>query len=199
MLRAVLDRRAAQLAPSGWGEPASSRRPARRPWLLILMAAFLVVAAFVTGQLTSTRGWLMVALAWLLVVALTGHRAAGSGRLLRMLAEYAAVAVLAVLLVTGTGIAKPTLPHSGRTTAGAAQLCPAAVQGIAGSACDFLAKVWHAAKHPASRASVAATNASDTCPSIVQLRDWLACLWHASQEPNRRDHSTPTTTQPHQR
>src|SRR6266511_2639431 len=157
MLRTLLDRRAAQLAPPGWGEPTRARRPARRPWLLILAAAFLVVAAFVTGQLVSTRGWLMVALAWLLVVALTGHRDAGLGHLLRMLAEYAAVAVLAVLLVTGTGIAKPTLPRSGgRTTAGAAgQLCPDAVQGVAGDACDFLAKVWRAAKQARERAASA--------------------------------------------
>jgi hypothetical protein len=154
MLRGVLDRRSAQLTPPGWGEPMPARRPARRPWLLILVAAFLVVAAFVTGQLTSSRGWLMVALAWLLVVALTGHRDAGLRHLLRMLAEYAAVAVLAVLLVTGTGVTKPTLPRSGgRTTAGAAQLCPDAVQGVAGDACDFLAKVWRAAKQARERAA----------------------------------------------
>jgi len=159
MLRALIDRRGAQLAPPGWGEPASSRRPARRPWLLILVAAFLVVAAWLTGQLTSTRGWLMVALAWLLVVALTGHRDAGGRRhLLRMLAEYAAVAVLAVLLVIGTGVTKPTLPHSGgRTTAGAAEVCPAAVQGVAGSACDFLAKVWRAAKEAKDKAATPPT------------------------------------------
>ena len=152
MLRALTARRAAQAAPPGWGQPA--RRPARRPWLLVLMAAFLVVAAFVTGQLTSTRGWVLFALAWLLVVALTGHRDAGGARLLRALAEYAAVAVLAVLLVTGTGVAKPTLPHGhGRTESGAAQLCPDAVQGVAGDACDFLAKVWHAAQQARQRAA----------------------------------------------
>jgi len=100
----------------------------------------------------------MVALAWLLVVALTGHRNAGLGYLLRMLAEYAAVAVLAVLLVIGTGVTKPTLPHSGgRTTAGAAQLCPAAVEGVAGSACDFLAKVWRATKQAKKRAATPPT------------------------------------------
>jgi O-antigen ligase len=118
MLRALLDRRSQQFVlPSGWGEPASlTRRPTRRPRLLVLVAAFLVVAAWLSGQLTSARGWLMVALAWLLVLALTGHRDAGGGRLLRMLGEYVAVAVLAVLLVTGAGIAKPALPHSGRTS-----------------------------------------------------------------------------------
>jgi hypothetical protein len=147
--------RGAQLAPPGWPEPTPARRPARRPWLLLLMAAFLVVAAFVTGQLTSTRGWLMVALAWLLVVALAGHRDAGRRHLLRMLAEYAVVAVLAVLLVIGTGVTKPTLPRSGGRAAGAAQLCPAAVQGVAGDACDFLAKVWRAAKQVKERRAAA--------------------------------------------
>ena len=156
MLRTLLDRHPQQLMlPPGWGEPPGlTRRPARRPRLLALVAVFLVVAAWLTGQLTSTRGWLMVALAWLLVVALTGHRDAGLRHLARMLAEYAAVAVLAVLLVTGTGIAKPTLPRNqGRTTAGASQLCPDAVQGVAGSACDFLAHIWRAAKQAKDRAA----------------------------------------------
>jgi TRAP-type C4-dicarboxylate transport system permease small subunit len=137
--------------------PLATRRPARRPRLLVLVAVFLVVVAWLTGQLTSTRGWLMVALAWLLVLALTGHRDAGGARhVLRMLGEYAAIAVLAVLLVTGTGVAKPTLSHSpGRTAAGASQLCPATVQGVAGSACDFLAHLWHAAKQTKERAATA--------------------------------------------
>jgi hypothetical protein len=138
--------------------PLAARRPARRPRLLALVAAFLIVVAWLAGQLTSTRGWLMVALAWVLMLALAGHRDAGGRHLLRMLGEYAAIAVLAVLLVTGTGIAKPALPHSrGRTAAGAAQVCPATVQGVAGSACDFLAKVWHAAKQARERAATPPT------------------------------------------
>jgi hypothetical protein len=138
--------------------PLATRRPARRPRLLVLVAVFLVVVAWLTGQLASTRGWLVVALAWLLVVALAGHRDAGGARyLLRMLGEYAAIAVLAVLLVTGTGIAKPALPHSGRTSAGATQLCPATVQGVAGSACGFLAHLWHAAKQAKKRATTPPT------------------------------------------
>jgi hypothetical protein len=159
MLRTPLDRRAAQLVPPGWGESTGTRRPARRPRLLVLVAVFLVVVAWLTGQLTATRGWLMVALAWVLAAALTGHRDAGGTRhLLRMLGEYAVIAVLAVLLVTGTGIAKPTLPRSGgRTTAGATQLCPATVQGVAGSACDFLAHLWHAATQATDRATTPPT------------------------------------------
>jgi hypothetical protein len=140
--------------------PLATRRPARRPRLLVLVAAFLVVAAYVTGQLTATRGWLMVALAWLLVLALTGHRDAGGARhLLRMLGESAAIAVLAVLLVTGTGTHKPTPPHNqGRTAAGATQVCPAAVQGVAGSACDFLAHIWHATKQAKGRTTTPPTS-----------------------------------------
>jgi len=159
MLRTLLDRRAAQLVQPGWDQPALTRRPARRPRLLVLVAVFLVVVAWLTGQLTAIRGWLMVGLAFLLVLALAGHRdAGGARRLLRMLGEYAVIAVLAVLLVTGTGAHKPTVPHSaGRTAAGVARVCPATVQGVAGSACDFLANVWHAAKQAKERATTPPT------------------------------------------
>jgi hypothetical protein len=158
MLRTLRDRHPQQLLlPPGWGEPA--RRPARRPRLLVLVAVFLVVAAWLTGQLTSTRGWLMVALAWLLVLALTGHRDAGGGRLLRTLGEYAAVAALAVLLVTGPAAGAPHQPaHPGRATAGAAgQLCPDAIRGIASSACDLIGRTWRAAKEAKERASTPPT------------------------------------------
>jgi hypothetical protein len=159
MLRTLLDQRAQAVLP-GWGEPhALTRRPARRPRLLVLVAVFLVVAAWLTGQLTSTRGSLMDAQAWQLVLALTGHRVAGGGRLLRTLGEYAAVATLAVLLVTGPAATAPHQPaHPGRATADAAgQLCPDAIRGIAGSACDFLAKVWHAAKETKERTTTPPT------------------------------------------
>jgi hypothetical protein len=164
MLRTLLDRRAVQLVPPGWGEPqALMRRPARRPWLLALVAVFLVVVAWVTGQLVSTRGWLMVALAWVLVLALTGHRDAGGGRLLRTLGEYAAVAALAVLLVTGPAASGPHQPtHRGRATAaGAGQLCPDAIRGIASSACELIGRTWRAATE-ASQQTTAPTTPTAT-------------------------------------
>jgi hypothetical protein len=160
MLRTLLDRRGAQLVPPGWGEPpALTRRPARRPRLLVLVAVFLVVAAYVTGQLTSTRGWLMVALAWLLVLALTGHHGAGGARLLRMLGEHTAVAALAVLLVTGPAAVAPHQPaHRGRASADAAgQLCPDAIRGIASSACDLIGRTWRAAKQARQHATAPTT------------------------------------------
>jgi hypothetical protein len=161
MLRTLRDPRAAQLAPPGWGEPpARTRRPARRPRLLALVAVFLVVAAWLTGQLASTRGWLMVALAWALVFALTGHRDAGGWRhLLRMLGEYGAVAVLAVLLVTGPAAGTPHQPADrDRAMAGAAgQLCPDAIRGIAGSAGDLIGRTWRAAKKSRQQATAPTT------------------------------------------
>jgi hypothetical protein len=97
----------------------------------------------------------MVALAWLLVLALTGHRDAGAGRLLRMLGEYAVAAALAVLLVTGSAVVAPHRPaHPGRATAGAAgQLCPDSIRGIAGSACDLIGRTWRAAKQARRQAT----------------------------------------------
>ena len=160
MLGTLLDRRGAQLLPPGWGEPpALTRRPARRPRLLLLMAVFLVVVAWLTGQLVSHRGWLMVALAWVLVLALTGHRDAGGGRLLRTLGEYAAVAALAVLLVTGPAAGAPHhRAHQRRATADAGgQLCPDAIRGIAGSACDLIGRTWRAANEAKERASTPPT------------------------------------------
>ncbi len=138
--------------------PGPGRR-VRRPRLLALVAVFLVVAAWLTGQLTSSRGWVMVALAWLLVLALTGHRDTGAGRLLRMLGEYSAVAALAVLLVTGPAAGAPHQPaHPGRATAGAAgPLCPDAIRGIASSACDLIGRTWRAAKEAKERASTPPT------------------------------------------
>ena len=166
MLRTLLDRHPQQLMlPPGWGEPPGlTRRPARRPRLLALVAVFLVVAAWLTGQLTSTRGWLMVALAWLLVLALTGHRDAGGGRLLRMLGEYGAVAVLAVLLVTGSAAGAPRQPaHPGRTTADAAgQLCPDSIHGIAGAACDLIGDVWRQAKRRSTNQAPTTTTRRDS-------------------------------------
>src|SRR6266498_3400261 len=134
MLRTLLDRHPQQLMlPPGWGEPPGlTRRPARRPRLLALVAVFLVVAAW-----------------------LTGHRDTGAGRLLRMLGEYSAVAALAVLLVTGPAAGAPHQPaHPGRATAGAAgPLCPDAIRGIASSACDLIGRTWRAAKEAKQQAT----------------------------------------------
>jgi hypothetical protein len=99
----------------------------------------------------------MVALAWLLVLALTGHRDNGGGRLLRTLGEYAAVAALAVLLVTGPAAGAPHQPTHRATAGAAGQLCPDAIRGIASSACDLIGRTWRAAKEAKERASTPPT------------------------------------------
>jgi hypothetical protein len=149
--------------------PLATRRPARRPRLLVLVAVFLVVVAWLTGQLTATRGWLMVALAWLLVLALTGHHGAGGARLLRMLGEYTAVAALAVLLVTGPAAVAPHQPaHRGRASADAAgQLCPDAIRGIASSACDLIGRTWRAAKQARQHATAPPPRPEGTADELV--------------------------------
>jgi hypothetical protein len=123
------------------------------------VAVFLVVvAAWLTGQLVSSRGWVMVALAWLLVLALTGHRDNGGWRhLLRMLGEYGAVAALAVLLVTGSAAGTPHQPTDRATAGAAGELCPDAIRGIASSACDLIGRTWRAAKEAKERASTPPT------------------------------------------
>jgi hypothetical protein len=117
--------------------------------VLLLVPLVLLIAGGATGLLNHTRGWVMFGLACLVLVMVSRHQ--GGTRLAR-LGEYAVIAVLAVLLVTGTGVTKPALPHGGRTAAGAAQLCPPTVQGVAGSACGVISDLWAKAKRAASTA-----------------------------------------------
>jgi hypothetical protein len=128
--------------------------------LLLLVPLVLLVVGGATGLLKHPRGWVMFALACAALFMVSRHR---GGHLARRLAEYAVVAVLAVLLITGTGISKPALPHGhGRTTAGAAQLCPPTVQGVAGSTCDLVSDLWSKAKRAGKTAKEQAAKPSPT-------------------------------------
>jgi hypothetical protein len=129
--------------------------------LLLLVPLVLLIAGGATGLLNHTRGWVMFGLACAALFMLARHRSGGPAWLARMLGEYAVVAVLAVLLVTGTGIAKPALPGGqGRTAAGAAQLCPPTLRGVAASACDLASDLW--AKTKAAAKAKANQQASPT-------------------------------------
>jgi hypothetical protein len=138
--------------PIRWPLP---RHPAARRtrwlWLVPLVAGFLAVLGIVIshdpgpGLSLSTLGWSTIVLAALLVVLLAIHR--NAGQLLRALAEYLVVALLAVLLVTATGIqpaqapAKqpPSRAGAGATTAGDA--CPSIVHVR-----DWLTCLWNASQ-----------------------------------------------------
>ena len=150
-------REVASAPVTGWG---------RNAWIfplcvdaaLLASEVVLVGVSMIKGVNRAVPFTFMVALAWLLVFALTGHRDGGGWRrLLRMLGEYAAVATLAVLLVTGPAASAPHQPTDRATAGAAGELCPDAIHGIASSACDLIGDVWHAANQARQKATAPTT------------------------------------------
>jgi hypothetical protein len=137
----------------GWEPtPADALPPlvsGRWGWWAATGAGFLMVLGWVVrhdpGPGLSDRGWLTVALAAVAVVLLSVHRLSGVGWLLRVMAEYAVVAVLAVLLAT-TGAPQPPATHPGTaaTTAGDGRSLVTQVR-------DRLAAWWRWADQQADR------------------------------------------------
>jgi len=133
-------------------------------WLVLMGAGFLTVLSWVlthdkaAGAGLSVRSWLALALAALVVVLLSAYRTAGARLLLRAIAEYTAVAVLAVLLATTTARAPQPAHQPGKARANAAgQLCPAVVRGLAGGLCDRLDQAWQQANRKTSQRSTPST------------------------------------------
>jgi glucose dehydrogenase len=147
------------LAPPAPAVPA--RAPARTLWLLSLLALTAGVLAVLgwtvahdpgPGLALSPRGLLTVGLAVLLAVLLVTHGLDSPGRLVRAVAEYAAVALLTVLLLTATSHAGAA-PHAAarppRTTARTVDLgqgCPAFKQRPV----QWLTCAWDNAKRASS-------------------------------------------------
>jgi hypothetical protein len=156
---------------------------ARWWWPISAVVGFLAVVAYVLGHDPqpglSNRSWLTVVLAAVVVLLLTIHRATRGGPprapLARALAEYAVVALLAVLLATaGTG--QQPAQHS---------------DGGAGGR--------QSTERPADRrppAEHAAAATADRRPGIVRVvtgvGHWLIELWHTAGE--LADRSTPPTS-----
>lgn len=115
-------------------------------WAVLMASAFILAIGWVfghdhtTGGFLSVRGWATLALVVLVIVLLSVHRSYGPLPLARAIAEYAAVALLAVLLATAGTHPKAT-PRS--TQASAGRLCPAVVHAVAGGLCDRLDHLWH--------------------------------------------------------
>jgi hypothetical protein len=141
------------------------RHPATRRtrwlWLVPLAAGFLTVLGWVLahdpspGLALSDRGWLEVGLAGALVLLLSLHRSDSSWRLLRMLGEYTAVALLAVLLTTPAGAQHPPAPtprHPAPRARAAAEIagdaCPPVVQVRAWLSCLWNAGQEASRSHP---------------------------------------------------
>jgi hypothetical protein len=160
-------------------------------WPISAIVGFLAVVGYVfvhdPQPGLSNRGWLTITLAAVVVVLLTAHRASRGGPprapLARALAEYAVVALLAVLLVT----------------AGAEQQPAERVQDGAGlrqsteRPADPRQPAEHDRRQPAERADTAT---ADHRSGIVRVASgvwgWLAQLWHTAGE--LADRSTPPTS-----
>jgi hypothetical protein len=144
--------------PGAWPlrrHPATRRT--RWLWLVPLLAGLLAVLGIIVshdpgpGLALSGSGWFTLALAGLLAVLLAIHRTAG--QLLRALAEYLVVALLAVLLVTAAG-----MRHTPAAAAKQPAARPSTAAKIAGDACpsvvqvrDWLACLWHAGQQAGRR------------------------------------------------
>jgi hypothetical protein len=161
------------IAP-GWGmgmlhpvmqRPARLVERTRWLWLIPLVGSFLAVIGWVAshdpgpGLALTNRGWLTILAAALVLVLITIHRGDGLGHLLRMLAEYAVVFALAVLVTTAATSAQSPAEIQARAQARA----QAEAQARAAGACPpvmqmraWLSCLWHQASD-ASKASGQAT------------------------------------------
>jgi hypothetical protein len=160
---------------------------ARWWWPISAIVGFLTVVGYTLAHAPqpglSNRGWLTVVLAAVVVVLLTVHRAGRGGPprapLARALAEYAVVALLAVLLATAGTDQQPA--EHGRDGAGRR---PATERPA----------------DPRPPAEHADTAAADRRPGIVRvvtgIWGWLAELWHTAGELADRATPPPSTTTP---
>jgi hypothetical protein len=193
----------------GWGQafpgwtPLDDRGPlplraagslARWWWPITAVVGFLAVVGYVLGHdpgpALSDRGWLTVVLAAVVVATLSVRRTRGIGRapLARAVAEYAVVALLAVLLATAdAGQQQPPAP----TEDGAGRR-PSTERPT-----DRHPPAGQDRHQPAEHADAGAT---DRRPGIVRVVTgvwgWLAELWHTAGELANRRSPPPSTTTP---
>jgi hypothetical protein len=169
------------------------RSLARWWWPISAIVGFLLLVGYVLGHDApgpglSNRGWLTVVLAAMVVATLSMRRTRGTGRapLARAVAEYAVVALLAVLLATaGTG------PRAAQAPEDAAGAQPSAEQPA-----QRRQPAGPDRRQPAERADA---GGADRRPGIVRVVTgvwgWLAELWRdAGELADRRSSPTSTTT-----
>jgi uncharacterized membrane protein len=136
-----------------YAQPARAERGRERTrwlWAVPLALGLLAAGGWILshdpapGLALSPRGWITVATAVVVAIALATHRRAG--QLLHAIAEFAAVATLAVLLATASAAApahspaKPQAQSRAETIAGA---CPPINRPVAWASC-----VWAEASKP---------------------------------------------------
>jgi len=131
-----------------WEAFTEPRGRGRGLWVLVAGSALVCVLSWVLTHDTapgvglSLRSWLTLALAALVVVLLSAYHAAGLRLLLRAVAEYTAVAVLAALLATTAS--------AGGGHHATADAQPAVIRRAMG-AYDFITKLWHQAQDRADQ------------------------------------------------
>jgi hypothetical protein len=150
------------------GRSYQQEYPRRWPWPLAAGAGFVAVLGYVLlsddpAPGLSRRGWLTLALAALLLVQLSLHRRnGGGGWLARVTAEYAVVALLAVLLtLAATGV----------------ELEPR----LSGQAAKQQTAKQQAVSRPSGRPGARATG--EGCPPVRQVFAWVGCLWGQANPP----------------
>jgi hypothetical protein len=169
----MLRHRTDPITHPGWGmgmlhpamqHPGRLVERTRWLWLIPMVGSFLAVVGWVAshdpgpGLAVTGRGWLTILAAALVLVLLTIHRGDGLAHLLRMLAEYAVVFALAVLVTLAATTANSPAELQARAQAQAqaeaqaraAGACPPVVQVRAWLSC-----LWDQAK--AAKASGPAT------------------------------------------
>jgi hypothetical protein len=148
------------------------------------------VAGFVLGHDRpgpglSTQGLLTIALAALVVVLLTLRRTAGPGPLLRAVAEYAVVAVLAGLLVAGAGVDQPPTGRATPAARAEAKRAPRAKPNVGTD--EYRSGVLRVA----ARVGRAVTRA---VRAVTGAAGWLLDLWRQADAKTNHPSRSPFTS-----
>jgi hypothetical protein len=180
----------------------AARSLARWWWPISAIVGFLLLVGYVLGHDApgaglSNRGWLTVVLAAVVVATLSVRRSRGIGRapLARAVAEYAVVALLAMLLATaGTG---PRAAQAPEDAAGAQRSIEQPAQRRQPAGPDRRQPADRNRDQAAERADA---SGADRRPGIVRVVSgvwgWLAELWRDAGELADRRSSPPSTTTP---
>jgi hypothetical protein len=130
------------------GRRLEGRHRIGRLWPAVALAALAALLAYLLAtdpspQLTH-RSLVILGLAVVVLAVLTIRCTAGPLALVRTLAEYAAVALLAALLVTVNGAPPPTSPAARQARAEQAAVLPPVVREVVGGM-GWLVDLWERA------------------------------------------------------
>jgi hypothetical protein len=123
----------------------------RWAWPVLAVGSFVALAGYIFEHNQSDRGWMTVALAAAVITVLTVRRAAGARALLRTLAEYALVAVLAVSLATLGAAEAPARSPAHKPARDSGRSGLAVLVEAPGNVRDWIAERWQEAGQKVSQ------------------------------------------------